>query len=129
MSYKEKKRLLFLGLPWTFTDYTVTDEIITVDQGLIKKEENDCYLYKVIDVRLERGLLERLFGLGTIHCFSGDVTDPDLKLVHIKNAKEIKDYILKQSEAERLKRRTLNTQHLDGNPMMSELAETDSCNY
>lgn len=127
MSYKEKKRSMFLGLPWTFTSYTVTDEIITIDTGLLRKEENDCYLYKVIDVRLERSLLERIFGLGTIHCFTGDVTDPDLKMLHIKNSKEIKDYILKQSEQERVKRKTLNMQHLDGGPGMSKLAETDSC--
>ena len=49
MNYKEKKRSMFLGLPWTFTSYTITDEIITVDSGLLRKEENDCYLYKVID--------------------------------------------------------------------------------
>ena len=127
MSYKEKKRSMFLGLPWTFTSYTVTDEIITINTGLLRKEENDCYLYKVIDVRLENTLLERILGLGTIHCFTGDVTDPDLKLSHIKNAKEIKDYILKQSEQERLKRKTLNMQHLDGHPEISRMAETDSC--
>ena len=127
MTYKEKKRSMFLGLPWTFTTYTVTDEIITRDSGLLRKEENDCYLYKVIDVRLENTLLERILGLGTIHCFTGDVTDPDLKIQHIKNAKEIKDYILKQSEAERIKRNTLNTQHLDGNPGISQMAQTDSC--
>ena len=127
MSYKEKKRSMFLGLPWTFTSYTVTDEIITINTGLLRKEENDCYLYKVIDVRLENTLLERILGLGTIHCFTGDVTDPDLKLSHIKNAKEIKDYILKQSEQERLKRKTINMQHLDGNPEISRMAETDSC--
>ena len=127
MSYKEKKRSMFLGLPWTFTSYTVTDEIITINTGLLRKEENDCYLYKVIDVRLENTLLERILGLGTIHCFTGDVTDPDLKLSHIKNAKEIKDYILKQSEQERLKRKTLNMQHLDGNPEVSRMATTDSC--
>ena len=97
MNYKEKKRSMFLGLPWTFTSYTITDEIITVDSGLLRKEENDCYLYKVIDVRLECTLMERIFGLGTVHCFTGDVTDPDLKLIHIKHAKEIKDYILRQS--------------------------------
>lgn len=118
---------MFLGLPWTFTTYTVTDEIITVDTGLLRKEENDCYLYKVIDVRLENTLLECMLGLGTIHCFTGDVTDPDLKIQHIKHAKEIKDYILKQSEAERIKRKTLNTQHLDGNPGISQMAQTDSC--
>ena len=127
MTYKEKKRSMFLGLPWTFTTYTVTDEIITVDTGLLRKEENDCYLYKVIDVRLENTLLERMLGLGTIHCFTGDVTDPDLKIQHIMHAKEIKDYILKQSEAERIKRKTLNTQHLDGNPGISQMAQTDSC--
>lgn len=127
MNYKEKKRSMFLGLPWTFTSYTITDEIITVDSGLLRKEENDCYLYKVIDVRLECTLMERIFGLGTVHCFTGDVTDPDLKLIHIKHAKEIKDYILRQSEQERLKRKTLNTQHLDGNPSLGEMADTDSC--
>lgn len=127
MNYTERKRSMFLGLPWTFTTYTVTDEIITVDSGLLRKEENDCYLYKVIDVRLENTLLERILGLGTIHCFTGDVTDPDLKIQHIRHAKEIKDYILKQSEAERMRRKTLNTQHLDGNPGISHMAEKDSC--
>ena len=82
---------MFFGLPWSFTTYTITDEIITTDSGLLRKDENDCYLYKVIDVRLETTLMERILGIGTIHCFTGDVTDPDLKLQHIKNAKEIKD--------------------------------------
>lgn len=127
MTYKEKKRSMFLGLPWTFTTYTVTDEFISIDSGLLNKVENDCYMYKVIDVRLETTLMERILGIGTIHCFTGDVTDPDLKLQHIKNAKEIKDFILKQSEQERLKRKTLNMQHLDGTPEVSRMAATDSC--
>ena len=70
MNYKEKKRSMFFGLPWTFTSYTVTEEIITVDTGLFKKEENDCYLYKVIDVRLESTLLERMLSL--IHIYHSD---------------------------------------------------------
>ena len=127
MTYTEKKRWTFFGLPWTFTTYTVTDEVITINSGFLRRVENDCYLYKVVDVRLENGLMERLFGLGTIHCFSGDVTDPDLRLMHIKHAKEIKNYILKQSEEERIRRKTLNTQSLDGNPMMSEMGRVDSC--
>nr|WP_294679999.1 PH domain-containing protein [uncultured Blautia sp.] len=127
MTYKEKKRSMFFGLPWTFTSYTVTDEIITVNSGLLKKEENDCYLYKVIDVRLESSLPERILGLGTIHCFTGDVTDPDLKLLHIRHAKDIKDYILRQSEQERMKRGTVNMQHLDGSPGMGKMSGNDSC--
>ena len=124
MAYKEKKRWAFFGLPLTFTTYTIEDEIITVNSGLLKRVENDCYMYKVVDVRLEVSLPERIFGLGTVHCFSGDMTNPDLRLVHIKHAKEIKNFILKQSEEERLKRKTLNMQSLDGNP---NIAQVDSC--
>ena len=127
MTYKEKKRSMFLGLPWTFTTYTVTDEFISIDSGLLNKVENDCYMYKVIDVRLETTLMERILGIGTIHCFTGDVTDPDLKLQHIKNAKEIKDFNPETIRTGKTKRKTLNMQHLDGNPEVSRMAATDSC--
>ena len=112
MNYKEKKRSMFFGLPWTFTSYTITDEIITVDAGLLNKQENDCYMYKVQDVKLTATLPERIFGLGTIICYTGDVTDKELRLSHIKHAKEIKNYLLKASEAARIKRRTLNMQDI-----------------
>ena len=109
MTYKEKKRSMFLGLPWTFTTYTVTDEFISIDSGLLNKVENDCYMYKVQDVKLTTTLLERIFGLGTITCYTGDVTNAELKLIHIRKSKEVKNYLLKASEAARMKRRTLNT--------------------
>ncbi len=109
MEYKERKRLLLFGLPWTFTKYTVQEEYIIINNGLLKTYENDCYMYKVQDVQLEISLMERLFGLGTIVCFTGDTTHPKLYLTHIKNAKEIKDFILENSEEARRKRRTLNT--------------------
>ncbi|MFR8548568.1 MAG: PH domain-containing protein [Lachnospiraceae bacterium] len=124
MEYREKKRWLFFGLPFTFTTYVVKDEIITVQEGLLNRTENDCYMYKIVDVRLETSLAERIFGLGTVHCFSSDVTDPDLRIRHVKRAREIKDFILRQSEEERRRKRTLNTQNLDGDP---ELADADSC--
>lgn len=74
VKYCERKRLLFFGLPWTFTKYTITPSMLTIDQGLLKTEENDCYMYKVQDVKLTTTLLERIFGLGTITCYTGDVT-------------------------------------------------------
>lgn len=100
--------MLFFGLPWTFTKYMVTEDLITIDEGILKKVENDCYMYKVQDVTLNNSLLERIFGLGTVVCHTGDTTHPKLELVHIKNAREIKDYILVASEQARMKRRTMN---------------------
>lgn len=110
--YKERKRLLFFGLPWTFTRYTLTDELLTVNEGLFTVQENDCYMYKVQDVKMTATLMERIFGLGTIVCYTGDVTSPELKLIHVKHPKEIKSYLLKASEAARIKRRTLHTQDI-----------------
>lgn len=88
VKYCERKRLLFFGLPWTFTKYTITPSMLTIDQGLLKTEENDCYMYKVQDVKLTTTLLERIFGLGTITCYTGDVTNAELKLIHIRKSKE-----------------------------------------
>ena len=109
MGYVERKRWLFLGLPWTFTKYTIEDTMLTVDTGLLKTVENDCYMYKVQDVRLETSIIEKLFGLGTVICYTGDTTDKEIVLRHIRHSKEIKNYILGKSEEERRKRRTLNT--------------------
>ena len=116
MAYIEKKRLLFFGLPWTFTRYEVKEDLITVIQGLFNTTENDCYMYKVQDVQLRTSFWEKIMGLGTVVCFTGDNTNPNLMLEHIKNAKEIKNYILQASEEARIKRRILTTMDI-GNHM------------
>ena len=108
MEYVERKRWVFFGLPFTFTKYFIKEDMITMDEGLFKTVENDCYMYKVQDVQHSASLGEKMFGLGTVTCFTGDITHSQLVLRHIKHSREIKDYILKQSEEARLKRRTVN---------------------
>ena len=109
IKYRERKRWVFLGLPFTFTVYIIKDDVLTIDQGFFKKIENDCYMYKVQDVEHTQTFFERLVGLGTITCFTGDTTHPKLVIEHVKKSKEIKNYILDASEAARMRRRTLNT--------------------
>lgn len=109
MEFTERKRLLFFGLPWTFTKYSVKEDMLTINTGLIRQVENDCYMYKIQDVKLVTTIMERIFGLGTIICYTGDTTHPEICLVHIKHSKEVKDFILEKSEEARMKRRTLNT--------------------
>ena len=109
IKYRERKRWVFLGLPFTFTVYIIKDDVLTIDQGFFKKIENDCYMYKVQDVEHTQTFFERQVGLGTITCFTGDTTHPKLIIEHVKRSKEIKNYILEASEAARMRRRTLNT--------------------
>ena len=108
VEFVEKKRWLFLGLPFTFTKYVIKEDMITVDTGVFTKEENDCYMYKVQDVEHTASIWERMAGLGTIVCYTGDTTHPKLLIEHIRNSKAIKEFILKESEEARLKRRTVN---------------------
>ena len=109
IEFVERKRWVFFALPFTFTKYTIKEDVLTIPTGILKIVENDCYMYKIQDVQHSATLGERIFGIGTITCFTGDTTHPKLELMHIKNSRAIKDFILQQSEEARLKRRTVNT--------------------
>ena len=124
MEFQERKRWVFLRLPFTFTKYIVKEDMITIDTGFWKKVENDCYMYKVQDVQLSASLGERMARLGTITCFTGDTTHPQLVLSHIKNSKAVKDFILEMSEEARLKRRTVNMLDI-GSEEMDDIDELD----
>lgn len=124
MEYTERKRWVFLGLPFTFTKYTVKEDAVTIDKGFLNKVENDCYMYKIQDVTLQQSFFERMVKIGTIICYTGDTTHPELRLEHIKNSRTIKDFILKASEEARLKRRTINTLDI-GSGEMGDLDPAD----
>lgn len=120
MYMKERKRWLFLGLPFTFTVYEITDERLTITEGFFSKRENACYMYKVSDVERRASLLERMVGLGTVICYTSDVTHPTLELKHIKHSKDVMEALLEASEAHRIKRRTVNMQSLDADDLELE---------
>lgn len=120
MSFIEKKRTKFLALPICFTTYTITDEKITIKSGFLSITEDDAYMYKIQDVRLKKSLFERIFKIGTVICYTGDTTHPELELVHIKHSAEIKDYIMAASEEARRKRRTMHTLDIDATELDEE---------
>lgn len=115
--FVEKKRTLFFGLPWTFTTYSISEELLKKKEGLFTLKEDSCYLYKIQDVTLTKSLMERLFGLSTIICYTGDTTDPTLELKHIRNGEAIRDYLVKTSDEERIKRRTVNTLNINADDL------------
>jgi len=104
----ERKRWMFLGLPFTFTKYIVKEDVLTIREGFFKTVENDCYMYKIQDVEHSATLLEKMIGVGTVTCFTGDTTHPTLVLKHIKHSRDVKEFILTESEEARIRRRTVN---------------------
>ena len=110
----DKKR--HLGLPISFTKYTLTDERLYTESGFINLKESELLLYRVRDIGLTRTLWQRLFGVGTIHIYSSDTTDEHLDIVSVKKAKDVKDLISSKVE-ESKKSRRIGTTEIIGSDM------------
>ena len=123
--FVERKRWLFMGLPFTFTKYSIRKEVLTINKGFFKTIEDDCYMYKIVDVKLETSFIERIFRLGTVVCYSSDTSDRVIRLEHIRHSRTIKNYILSYSEKMRMKRRTLNTMSLNSSVDDVDLTDAD----
>lgn len=124
----EKKRSKFFALPLYFTRYSIGAEKLTIRRGFLNITEDDAYMYKIQDVRLTKSLLERIFRLGTIVCFTGDTTDPKLELQNIRHADEIKEYLITASEEARLKRRTRYNVNVGSDDMEDDETFDDAVN-
>lgn len=104
----DKKR--HLGLPISFTKYSLTDERLYTESGFINLKESELLLYRVRDIGLTRTLWQRLFGVGTIHIYSSDTTDEHLDIVNVKKAKDVKDLISSKVEESKKSRRIGTTE-------------------
>ena len=102
--WKDRKRTLF-GLPWSFTVYTLTEEKLLIKTGFLSIKEEEIQLYRITDITLYRSLWQRMFGVGTIHCCSGDKTTPEFNITSVKNPTTVKELLSQKIEARRDKKR------------------------
>lgn len=72
--------------------------------GLLSRFANRIEVIDIDDVNVRQGLVERLFGVGTIHISSSDKTDPELDLPGIDDARQVADLIDGTRRAERHRR-------------------------
>ena len=117
--WNDRKRWLF-GLPWSFTRYRLYEEKLVIDTGFLCRKEDEIRLYRILDISLNRSLGERLFGLGTIHCCSGDKTSPEFEIRRIKNPRRVKELLSDMVESEREKRRVSTREFIDGDDDVDE---------
>ena len=110
--WQDRKRTIF-GLPWSFTRYFITDEKVLLDIGFLSRTEEEIRLYRITDVTLKRSFCERIFGLGTIHCCSGDKSTPEFDIKHIKNSRETKEMLSDLVEKARNERRVAVREFVD----------------
>ena len=111
MKWYDRKRL-WCGLPWTFTKYGMSDDRLFVEKGLFNVRGMEVRLYRILNISIQRSLIQRIFGLGTIHL---DSTDKDLScfdIVNIKNSESVMEMISQAVEAERLRNRVASREFM-----------------
>lgn len=112
--WRDRKRWILFGLPWTFTVYTLTQEKLILQTGLFTTLQDEVRLYRILDLSLKRTLFQKMFGLGTITCVSGDKTLPEFELKNIKKPIEVKELLSNVIEAERDKKRVSSREYMSG---------------
>ena len=95
--WKARKRLL-CGLPWTFTVYSLTETSLNVQAGFLFQSFEEIKLYRIRDFTVHRSLIQRMFGLGTIHVCSADSTSPEFDIINVKDCLNVKKLISDQVE-------------------------------
>ncbi len=98
--WKDRKRT-FLGLPWSFTRYSLFPRKLVLKKGFFTVIEDEILLYRVLDMRLIRTLGQRLLGLGTIVIISGDATSPEFRILNVKKSDKVKERISALVDSER----------------------------
>jgi len=111
IKWKQRKRI-WCGLPWTFTVYSMSEDRLFIDSGVLNKRQDEIRLYRILDVSLRRSLGQRIFGMGTIHICSSDKTMKDFDLINIKNSQEIKEMISESVEEQREKKRVYSREYM-----------------
>ncbi len=95
--WKARKRWS-IGLPWTFTVYSLTEENLYVKTGFFSQKFDEIKLYRIRDFTVRRSFIQRIFGLGTIHICSADSTSPEFDIINIKDCINVKRMISEQVE-------------------------------
>lgn len=121
--WKDRKRVL--GMPLSFTRYSLSEDRLFCETGLLNMKSDEILLYRVRDLRLTISLGQRIFGVGTVCVVSSDKSIPHLDLKNVKDPRMVKELIHKNVEAAKDRRRMRATELLGGEdgPVCQEYGE------
>ena len=109
---KDRKRIC--GLPITFTKYSLSEDRLFVEAGLLNIRQEDLLLYRIQDISLKLSLGQRIFGVGSVLLQSSDRSSPVLEIKNIRQPRQVKELIHQQVEKMKLARRMRVGEVLEG---------------
>lgn len=110
IEYLWSDRRRVLGMPLSFTRYSLSEDRLFCETGLLNLKSDEVLLYRVQDLELTMTLGQRIFGVGTVCVHSSDKSIPHLHLKNIKQPREVKELIHRNVEEAKNKRRMRATE-------------------
>ena len=110
--WRDRKR--HLGLPLSFTKYSLSEDRLFCETGLFNLKQDEVLLYRVRDLQLNMTLGQRIFGVGTVCVVSSDKSIPHLDLKNVKRPREVKELIHRHVEEAKDRRRMRTTELVGG---------------
>ena len=101
--WQDRKRIL--GMPITFTRYSVSEERFITKIGFWKTETNEILLYRILDIKLVRSFGQKIFGVGTITLFSVDQSHRSLEVKNVRKPDEVYRFLSRIIEQQRVQKR------------------------
>ena len=83
------------------TRYKLTTERLIVTSGLLSQRSEEVEIYRVKDVSVSQGALDRMVGIGTITVMVSDASSPRIELKAISQPMKRKEQIRQMSRASR----------------------------
>lgn len=115
-----KDRKHHLWWPISFQRYELRNSRIYQTVGLFSTSVDEVLLYRITDIHLKRSFLQKIFGTGTITLTVRGDSDPELKLVNIKNPNRVREILSTEVETSRVNHRVVGREfygedvHSDG---------------
>ena len=100
--WQDRKR--YLGMPISFTVYSLSEDRLFRESGVLNREYEEVLLYRVRDITLKRSLWQMIFGVGTITLDTSDRSSPEFKIINVKASKQVKELIHELVEEAKVRR-------------------------
>ena len=82
------------------SQFTLTNERLTLSRGIVGKQIDEVELYRIKDTKVSQGVFQRMFGTGDVMVVSDDNTD-DFIMKNITSPKKKRELIRKMSNKAR----------------------------
>jgi membrane protein YdbS with pleckstrin-like domain len=91
--------LLFKAVKLKTIYYEITPDRIEWSRGILDRRVDNVDMFRVVDLKMRRSLLDCVFGIGTVALVTNDKTDPEFVFEKVRDCRYLYDVIKKASLA------------------------------